>query len=192
MAGRKFPRIDEEEMFSAGIDFLIYAFLVAFLAAIGFFYALNIPDEILRMFCLVCNWSFIAIAAIGLQYKLIADSVAAGMVMFEEQKKSQENQESDIDQITARDEEEDSPQHEELDESNIENEHIRSWKRMHKSKLEEKIFNITEELKILKPMFNLAVSTQDETTKDNLRPRIESLLKNLNNLRAELSHLEEE
>ena len=70
-------------------------------------------------------------------------------------KKSQENQESDIDQITARDEEEDSPQHEELDESNIENEHIRSWKRMHKSKLEEKIFNITEELKILKPMFNL-------------------------------------
>ena len=192
MAGRKFPRIDEEEMFSAGIDFLIYAFLVAFLAAVGFFSALNIPDEILRMFCLVCNWSFIAIAAIGLQFKLIADSVAAGMVMFEEQKKSQENQESDIDQITARDEEEDSPQHEELDESNIENEHIRSWKRMHKSKLEEKIFNITEELKILKPMFNLAVSTQDETTKDNLRPRIESLLKNLNNLRAELSHLEEE
>ena len=179
-------------MFSAGIDFLIYAFLVAFLAAVGFFYALNIPDEILRMFCLVCNWSFIAIAAIGLQYKLIADSVAAGMVMFEEQKKSQENQESDVDQVTARDEEEDSPQHEELDESNIENEHIRSWKRMHKSKLEEKIFNITEELKILKPMFNLAVSTQDETTKDNLRPRIESLLKNLNNLRAELSHLEEE
>lgn len=192
MAGRKFPRIDEEEMFSAGVDFLIYAFLVAFFAAFGFFFGLNIPDEVLRMFCLVCNWSFIAIAAIGLQYKLIADSVAAGMVMFEEQKKSQENQESDIDQITARDEEEDSPQHEELDESNIENEHIRSWKRMHKSKLEEKIFNITEELKILKPMFNLAVSTQDETTKDNLRPRIESLLKNLDNLRAELSHLEEE
>ena len=74
-------------MFSAGIDFLIYAFLVAFLAAVGFFSALNIPDEILRMFCLVCNWSFIAIAAIGLQFKLIADSVAAGMVMFEEHDK---------------------------------------------------------------------------------------------------------
>ena len=69
---------------------------------------------------------------------------------------------------------------------------LRSQKTTFKSKVEEKISEISNELKILRPMYDLAISTQDTQTKDNLRPRIEALLKNLNNLRAELPLLEEE
>ena len=209
MAQRKFPRITENEMFEAGGEFGIYIFTATLVSSIGFFISLNMVDDDLTILCFLCNIFFIGLCAIALQFKLIADSVAAGMVMFEQHKSNQENQQTEQDMPEQADEELPQPV---LATSNLIHSGQKESKKgppgqktkstggkkpprgppIDSAKIRAEISEITEELKMLKPMYNHAINIKDTETKDKIRPKIETLLKKLTDLRSSLPAREEE
>jgi hypothetical protein len=208
VAQRKFPRLTESEMIEASGDYIIYIFGVAMIASIGFVFSFSSDDDV-AILCFLCNSFFIGICVIALQFKLIADSVAAGMVMFEQHKSNQENQQTEQDMPEQSDEELPQPV---LATSNLTHSGQKESKKgptgqktkptggkkpprgppIDSAKIRAEISEITEELKMLKPMYNHAINVKDTETKDKIRPRIETLLKKLTDLRSSLPAREEE
>ena len=215
MAERRFPQITGDEMVGAAGNYTIYILGLSCLGfwAVVFYFAMIDYDDFIFIGCFISNMFVIATCAIGLQFKLIADSVAAGMVMFEQHKASQENQETEQDSSK--------PSNMDLSQPVVATEHSSTSEQKttktgppgqktkstsgqkpprgppivsmkSRKEIEIEISEITEELKMLKPMYNHAIKVKDTQTKDKVRPRIEMLLKVLNDLRSDLSLHEEE